>query len=89
MTEGDKPAYPSEFEGGEYDAFGAPVIAHRKYYGISKREYFAAMAMQGMLANSIDKMQGQQPWWSMNSDDMATEAVLQADHLIKALNKEK
>jgi hypothetical protein len=51
MITGNEPAYPSEFEGGEYDFTGMPTIVHRKCYGLTKREYFAAMAMQGMYAN--------------------------------------
>jgi hypothetical protein len=45
--------------------------------GLTKRELFAAMAMQGLLADSkID--------WEQ--DELATEAVNMADALIDALN---
>jgi hypothetical protein len=46
--------------------------------GLTKREYFAAMAMQGMLANT--NING-------NLSDFANEAVRHADALIEALNK--
>lgn len=36
MKNGDQPAYPKE---------------GKTFQGLTKREYFAAMAMQGMLAN--------------------------------------
>lgn len=55
--------------------------------GLTKREYFAAMAMQGMLANSIDKQQGKQPSWDLSHIDMAEECVVMADALIESLNK--
>jgi hypothetical protein len=47
---GEHPAFPTEYEGGEYDEFGQPIIAHHKYYGMSKRLYIATAAMQGLLA---------------------------------------
>jgi len=47
--------------------------------GLTKREYFAALAMQGILANDLG-----QP--SYNA--VATMAVLSADALIAALNGE-
>ena len=42
--------------------------------GLSKREYFAAMAMQGLLANP-------------NISCVTSDAVLYADKLIEALNE--
>ena len=47
--------------------------------GLTKREYFAAMAMQGMCANSD---------YTHNSQSAIAEwSVKQADALIEALNK--
>jgi hypothetical protein len=48
------------------------------FRGLTKREYFAAMAMIGMLANT--KM------W--NSESAANDSVQQADALITALNQQ-
>lgn len=79
QTDATHPVYP-QLDWGNQGA---------KMDGLTKRELFAAMAMQGMMSNSIDKQQGQKPWWSMNGDELATEAVHQADCLIEALNKEK
>jgi len=47
-------------------------------YGLTKREYFAAMAMQGLLAcpNNVNMAQ-----------DIAKGAVIMADQLIIELNK--
>jgi len=45
MKNGDKPAYPlSDLPHPKDESIG-------KYDGLTKREYIAAMAMQGMLAN--------------------------------------
>lgn len=53
-------------------------VAHRMQSGLTKREYFAAMALQGLLgAQSI----------SINIKDIASDALLMADALIDELNK--
>ncbi len=50
MSKGNEPIHPVETWQESPDA---PVTLHpRMSPGISKREYFAAMAMQGMLANA-------------------------------------
>jgi len=49
--------------------------------GLTKREYFAAMAMQGYIASL-----GEGETWRM--DRLGAESVLAADALIKALNAE-
>lgn len=48
--------------------------------GMTKREYFAAMAMQGMLSNSTT-FQGYSSY-----NELANEAVLQADALLNELH---
>lgn len=48
--------------------------------GVTKREYFAAMAMQGLCANSI-------PGNQHLPDNLSREAVCYADALIAELNK--
>lgn len=47
--------------------------------GLTKREYFAAMAMQGLMANPI--------YNAKNYADAMREAVTNADALIEVLNK--
>ena len=53
-------------------------------YGLTKREYFAAMAMQGFLSNTPDWTDSDQclKWVSESS-------VKYADALIEALNEKK
>lgn len=55
---------------------------HSSRAGLSKREYFAAMAMQGLIAGS----QGRVKW---NETQFAMGAINLADALIAELNKEK
>ena len=49
--------------------------------GLTKREYFAAMAMQGMLSN--------QHGYFLEHDKLSKYALSYADSLINELNKEK
>jgi len=77
----DEPAFPVNTGYCAEDGYGHQT-GHRlfQFAGLTKREYFAAMAMQGMMAN---------PYWdSYKYEDVANVAVLQADKLIKGLNKE-
>lgn len=62
-------------------------IEYPENNGLTKREYFAAMAMQGMLANSYSDGVTQ-PLSSANNIQIAEMAVSQADALIAELNKE-
>jgi hypothetical protein len=52
-----------------------PASTDHEFSGLTKREYFAAMALQGFLAD------GDSP------DEAAEWAVESADYLIEALNK--
>lgn len=52
--------------------------------GLSKREYFAAMAMQGMLINGAQTENG---GLTRHPTNLAALAVNQSDALIEALNK--
>lgn len=56
--------------------------------GLTKREHFACLAMQGMLANSYTQdMIVQNPLSTATFEELAKMSVLQADALIEALNK--
>jgi hypothetical protein len=59
-----------------------PYDFERGAGGLTKREYFAAMALQGILASSAQ---------FSNEEDQETghRAVLEADFLIQELNKEE
>ena len=53
------------------------------HYGLTKREYFAAMAVQGYCANPSERA----PWTS--DEAVARWAVHVADALLDVLNEEK
>lgn len=54
--------------------------------GLSTREHFAALAMQGLLAESLDDM-GFSGYSRERAEAIAGEAVRIADALIDALNR--
>ena len=55
-----------------------PIVWSGEYYpGLTKRELFAAMAMQGLMAR---------PGMRLSLDHLAMDAVCQADALIAELN---
>ena len=65
MTNAESPAYPISHNGMVWD-------------GLTKREYFAAMAMQGILASNRTQK---------TETSLSKLAVYYADALIKALNE--
>lgn len=69
MTDGDSEAFPQPE--------GAMTVT-----GMTKREYFAALAMQGVLAGALASGQ------SLHPEDVAQRAVNRADKLIEVLNDE-
>jgi len=56
-------------------------------YGLTKREYFAAKAMQGLLSNSEWMKEYKGERYLMQRDIIAEVAIKITDELIKALNK--
>lgn len=78
MTNRNDPIYPYAWKMGK-DAEGKDVslVLNENPTQLTKREYFAAMAMQGLMANNF---QGK-------TESFASKAVLLADALITALNE--
>ena len=68
MTDGIQSALPSTHRGN----------------GLTKREYFAAMAIKGILSNPHLVAE-----YENSTELIADAATLQADRLIESLNKEK
>lgn len=60
---------------------------HKLKGGLTKREYFAAMAMQGFCANSfyVDNVQGHHKKMAVH---IAEDAIMCADALIKELERD-
>ena len=78
MTRATESAFPNTVY--TYDGDGNRVVSHDEE-GLTKREYFAALAMQGMLASWPENGR-------LNPDKTAEHATLFADALITALNQE-
>jgi len=72
MRNSDMPAMPIVVPASEKPEFYAS--------GLSKREHFAAMAMQGIFS-SIHAVE------NLNQEEFAMEAISMADALLKALEK--
>ena len=79
MDNGDKPSTPcvtTEIRTGP-GSLDRPTVK-RNHSGLTKREYFAGLAMQGLLATEIN---------GPSIRDMADTAVTFADALLKALEE--
>lgn len=74
-----KPAFPLEWSTFEWQN-GSYVRVYHRQHGLTKRELFAAMAMQGILSS-----------WPENANykprPTAEEAIAFADALLAALNE--
>ena len=77
MNNADKPAMPTVYADMGHN--GQREI-YCDNYGLTKREYFAAMAMQGLCANSIAGSHNK-------PSNLAIDAVMYADALLKELDK--
>lgn len=79
----EKNLYVDEYPNPRY------VDTHRLYPVLTKREYFAAMALHGMLANSdlVERMIQSRTAGTTMESYYAEEAIKQADALIKELGK--
>lgn len=82
MTTPDDAAYPLV----EKNDSTGPIV-NIWHLGLTKREYFAAMAMQGISANPHIAKKAEE--MGLKSSDFALFSVLQADALIAELNKPK
>jgi len=79
--ESREPAFPIQTESS--DRMNVPN------YGLTKREYFAAMAMQGFLANSFYAEVALPPEGDKRNrdDELAQRCVAMADELLKQLSQ--
>ena len=63
------------------------TIQHDVYFGLTKREYFAGLAMQGLLSNPEWMKEYKGEKYLMQSDIVAEVAVKSADVLLNQLSK--
>ena len=89
MKNADKPINPStsiKISDTEFFEYNLPN-KERQYSGLTKREYFAGLAMQGLLANcNGGTTSGGNHVFSPNG--ISELAVLHADELLKKLENE-
>ena len=82
MNNSDMPAMACVVEPSDearLQAAGVGIVLSNTYHkGLTKREHFAAMAMQGILATDVEMK------W--HQDDIGALAVEHADALLEALN---
>jgi hypothetical protein len=71
-----------------YDSFDENTGHKLHQPGLTKREWFAGMAMQGLLSNSYSDG-ATQPLSTASKFEIAKFAIDQADALIKELEKDK
>ena len=93
MENSDKPIYPCMMQQVGDNSFRAakpndPKEWNMPMEGLTKREYFAAMAMQGILANEsfIDRQATEKGNETLNQR-IGQVSVMMADELLKALEK--
>ena len=80
MKNADKPTYPLEFKKeGSYNTEGWSN-------GLTKREYFAGLAMQGLLANCNGGMTSGGSY-TFSPNGISELAILHADELLKQLEE--
>jgi hypothetical protein len=78
MNNADKPINPIVNKEGFLTSENSEKITKDKYSGLTKREYFAGLAMQGLCANSI-------PGSHHAFENLTKEAIMYADELLKQL----
>lgn len=76
MNNGNMPAMPMTCHDTAFDFGDLPEVRKGLTIGLSKREYFAAMAMQGIITHTT---------MSPDLKNAAERAVYAADALLKAL----
>jgi len=90
MSESNKSVFPipSWTEKG-IDDYGPFNVTHPAKPGLTLREYFAAMAMQGELASQMMSEYATHTYSEKSASDLARVSVVFADALIAELKKEK
>ena len=80
MKNADKSAFPTEME--VHTAFGS---TKRTEIGLSKREYFAVLALQGLISSFTEK--ASYGGWGTEMEATIKCAIDYADELLKQLEK--
>jgi hypothetical protein len=83
MENGKQPAYPVTEISEEYDVDIIETL------GLTKREYFAGLAMQGLLTRFIQEGKTDTCLTIFENKRIASEAVIMADNILEALDRPK
>jgi hypothetical protein len=83
MENGKQPAYPVTEISEEYDVDIIETL------GLTKREYFAGLAMQGLLTRFIQEGKTDTCLTIFENKIIASEAVIMADNILEALDRPK
>ena len=59
-----------------------------KFGGLTKREYFAGLAMQGLLARNPNRQNGETDLGMLEANRIAEESVVMADFILEELEKD-
>jgi hypothetical protein len=82
MENANEPINPCKIQGKQ--GFGdRPTIPNREVYGLTKREYFAGIAMQGYCGGEFTGQSG------MSGESIAKWSVAMADALLEELENKK
>lgn len=82
MKNADKPAYPVPYQNRDGS------IQHDVYFGLTKRERIAAMAMQGLLTRVPQRAHDEMNLGTTEALRIAEESVVMADLLLNQLETE-
>jgi hypothetical protein len=79
MKNGEQPITPCIIKGKQ--GFGSqPTISDKEVYGLTKREYFAGLAMQGIMTNVSYPL-------GIKTEIVASKSIELADELLKQLGE--
>ncbi len=89
MSNANEPAYPAIKTDAAYDGDGRGVPYSNVYSvgGLTKREYFAAMAMQGLLACDGERCFSAALTLKDSREERAKSAIAYADALLAELER--
>ena len=89
MKKGKEPTYPVEVTNKKGEIRGVQASQYSYFeMGLTKREYFAGLAMQGLLARNPNRQNGETDLGMLEANRIAEESVVMADFILKELEKE-
>lgn len=87
MKNGKEPVYPDPMRGAEQSFVNQ--TPHDLPKGLTKREYFAGLAMQGLLTRVPQRQGGEVDLGILECERIAAESRIMADKLLQELEENK